>query len=418
MCQPPCDGHEGAFAPSANPTYLSAGFHTFTSFTIPAGSVVYVTGGATLDLCVTGHVEIDGTLDLSGGPGTEAIIASASTQQGRAGSGGNTGTPTSAAQPMFNCQFIAGVPGANGAAVTGSAGSCTVMRNTMCDMGSPLISASTPATYGGGAGIFSGYRAYGSGGGGYGGGAPGALGRAYPGEQDCTGTTGGGGATAGAGGNGGSMIYNGANGVLGQTQCPGVAPGVPAAYVGGGGGGSIGTASASDLAVLSTFYPGSGGGGGSADYLNRPAFGGTSGGGGGGGALRIRTAADIAISGQVLANGGGGGDSNIGTPMGAGCDPQPGSAGGGGSGGVIYLSAPTIRVAPSATVSAVGGMGGAQSVFANGGAGGGGGLGRIRLSVTPSSCMLAGTFTPPLAAGCAPTAPAVAGSTFIGVYPN
>ncbi|MEZ4392263.1 MAG: hypothetical protein R3A48_14315 [Polyangiales bacterium] len=53
-------------------------------------------------------------------------------------------------------------------------------------------------------------------------------------------------------------------------------PQVPAAYVGGSGGGSIGAAAAADLAANTTFQPGSGGGSGSADYLSRPAFGGTS----------------------------------------------------------------------------------------------------------------------------------------------
>jgi hypothetical protein len=123
-------------------------------------------------------------------------------------------------------------------------------------------------------------------------------------------------------------------------------PGIPAAWVGGGGGGSIGALAANDLAVTSTFYPGSGGGGGSADFLNRPAFGGTSGGGGGGGALRVWSATSIVVNGRVLADGGEGGDANIGTGRNAGCDPQPGAAGGGGSGGVIFLRAPSLTVGP------------------------------------------------------------------------
>ena len=126
----------------------------------------------------------------------------------------------------------------------------------------------------------------------------------------------------------------------------------------------------------------------------------------------------ITITGQILANGGSGGDAYIGTPMAAGCDPQPGAAGGGGSGGLIYLSAPSIRVTSSAAVSAVGGGGGAQSLFATGGRGGNGGLGRIRISVAPATCTLSGAFSPPLAGGCSPTAPAVPGAAFIGIYPN
>jgi hypothetical protein len=420
-CQSACDGHEGAFAPVVSPTYLPAGFHTFTTVDVPAGAVVYVTGGgaasATLDICATGHIQIDGTIDLSGGAGTESIIASTSTQQGRAGTGGITGTPMSAMQPTFSCAFIGGVSGSNGPAVSGTTGTCMPLSGATCDGSMPTIFASTSATYGGGAGVFTGYRAYGAGGGGYGGGAPGALGVAFPGQTDCSGASAGGGAVMGTGGLGGAF-YGGGSGRLGQTQCAGMGGGVPAAYVGGGGGGSIGAAAASDLAVLSTFYAGSGGGGGSADYEGRPAFGGTSGGGGGGGALRLSTTADIVITGSLLANGGSGGDAYIGTPAGAGCDPQPGAAGGGGSGGLIYLSAPAITVAPGATVSAVGGSGGAPSVFASGGGGGGGGAGRIRLSVTAATCSLGGTFTPPLLAGCAPTTPAAPAHTYVGDYPN
>jgi hypothetical protein len=169
--------------------------------------------------------------------------------------------------------------------------------------------------------------------------------------------------------------------------------------------------------VTTTFQTGSAGGGGSADYLDRPVFGGTSGGGGGGGALKLETPATITITGQLLANGGIGGDSVIGTPA-PDCNPQPGAAGGGGSGGVIYLSAPSITVTATATISAVGGAGGAQSEFATGGAGGLGGLGRIRLSVAPSTCTLSPAFNPPLASGCAATPGGTTGAAYVGVYPN
>ena len=194
-------------------------------------------------------------------------------------------------------------------------------------------------------------------------------------------------------------------------------PGVPPAYVGGGGGGSIGTLAVKDLGVFTTFRTGSSGGGGSADYLNRPVFGGTSGGGGGGGALRLSSLVSITINGQVLANGGAGGDAFIGNGANANCDPQPGAAGGGGSGGLIYIAAPTVTVGNAATISATGGPGGAESLFATGGGGGDGGLGRVRLSVDPASCMLAGSFNPPLTAGCMPTA-GTPGFAYIGTYPN
>ena len=416
-----CVAEEGAFDPTVNPTYLSPGVHNFTTINVPAGVTVYVAGAGpasgTLDLHATGAITIDGTIDVSGGPGTQNTITSQSTQSGRAGGGGFTGEPYATAVLSAACQFVAGNPGSLGLAISGSSGSCTVGSSTVCDtIDSPSseVFAAPPAQYGGGAGVFTGFRAYGSGGGGPAGGGPGSAGAAYPGEPDCGGVTGGGGATNGGGGSGGGGAYDGTAGLLGQTQCTGV-QGAPAAFVGGGGGGSIGAAAAVDLAVATTFQTGSGGGGASADYLNRPVFGGTSGGGGGGGALRLATPATITVTGMLLANGGEGGDSVIGTPQ-PNCDPQPGAGGGGGSGGVIYLSAPSITVSPSATISAQGGQGGAQSEFATGGQGGTGGLGRIRVSVDPASCTLSGSFNPALQAGCNPVG--AAGFAYVGVYPN
>ena len=67
-----------------NPTYLSPGSHSYTTINIPAGVTVYVAGAGaasgTLTLQATGAVVIDGTIDLSGGPGTEDTISSSSTQ--------------------------------------------------------------------------------------------------------------------------------------------------------------------------------------------------------------------------------------------------------------------------------------------------------------------------------------------------
>lgn len=424
-CQRASNGSEGAFLPLANPTYLSPGVHQFTTITVPAGSVVYVAGAGaqagTLDLRATGRIQIDGTIDVSGGPGSQAVVASRSTQQGQAGTGGYTGELRSAALPTRSCEFATGATGPNGPAVMGTSGNCAVVASTAClarGSDSVFIFAAAPAQFGGGAGVFTGYRAYGSGGGGYAGGGGGALGAAFVGQRDCNGVTAGGGAASGSGGRAMSAAaYDGRDGVLGQSQCDAVMAGVARAWVGGGAGGSIGSAAAADLAVSSSFYAGSGGGGGSADYLQRPAFGGTSGGGGGGGVLRLWSETDMVVNGRLLANGGAGGDAYLGTPVGAGCDPQPGAAGGGGSGGLIYLVAPSITAGATATVSASGGRGGDASVFATGGGGGAGGLGRIRVSVTPTTCALAGTFTPALATGCTP-APATPGRAFLAPYPN
>ncbi|APR78421.1 Hypothetical protein A7982_03768 [Minicystis rosea] len=417
-----CATNEGAFNPIVNPTFLAPGVHNFTTINIPAGVTVFVAGpgpaSGTLDLRATGAIVIDGTIDLSGGPGTQNTITSMSTQSGRAGSGGYTGEPYQSATPSSACQFIAGNPGQLGFQLQGTPGTCTILSTSICVSQmdpAALVFTAPPAMFGGGAGVFTGFRGYGSGGGGPAGGAPGAIGPAFGGQQNCSGASGGGGAVAGKGGNAGNATYNGKDGVLGQTQCQGVM-GFPPAYVGGGGGGSIGTQAALDRAVLTTFQTGSGGGGGSADYLNRPVFGGTSGGGGGGGALKLSTPASITIKGQLLANGGVGGDAFIGNGAAAGCDPQPGAAGGGGSGGVIYLSAPSVSVSNGAVISAAGGAGGFGSLFASGGGGGAGGLGRIRLSVSPATCSLSGTFKPPLQAGCG-TANA-AGFAYVGTYPN
>jgi hypothetical protein len=409
-----------------NPTYLSPGVHNFTSINVPAGVTVYVGGAGplsgTLDLHSDGPIVIDGTIDLSGGPGLEDQVMSGNTQLGRAGSGGFTGEPYESGALSSSCAFVAGNPGQLGMGVQGSAGTCPVISTTVCTMmGDPvaLLWTSPVAQFGGGAGVFTGYRAYGSGGGGPAGGAPGALcppymNTAQGNESDCQGVSGGGGAINGNGGVSGIAIYNGQAGMSGQTQCAGLFPGVPPACVGGGGGGSIGAAAAMDLGVFNTFQTGSGGGGGSADYLNRPVFGGTSGGGGGGGALRLSSPMSISVTGQLLANGGIGGGADNGVGMNAGCDPQPGAAGGGGSGGVIYLSSPSVTVTGS--VSAVGGVGGLGSQHATGGAGGAGGLGRVRISAMPGTCTLTGAFNPPLVAGCAPANKA--GATYIGVYPN
>jgi hypothetical protein len=411
---------EGPFDPVVNPTYLTPGLHLFTTIHVPAGVVVYVAGAGpasgTLDLRATGDITIDGTIDVSGGPGSQSTVTSQNTTEGRAGSGGYSGELRTAA-PSAACAGVVGNGGLNGTGPQGSAGTC-VAGPTACGGAIPTPFAALQAAFGGGAGVFTGFRAYGSGGGGPAGGAPGALGAPYPNEADCSGAAGGGGATNGAGGKAMAVAYDGADGTLGQTQCLGTTAGVPPAYVGGGGGGSIGFAAANDLPVAATFQVGSGGGGGSADYLDRPFAGGTSGGGGGGGALRLSTPTAIVVGGQLRANGGDGADAFIGNGVAANCDPQPGAAGGGGSGGVIYMRAPSIAVGGSAIISAVGGAGGAASLLATGGGGGDGGPGRIRLSVDPAICTLSGTFNPPLASSCTPTNPPVAGSVYVGVYPN
>jgi hypothetical protein len=112
----------------------------------------------------------------------------------------------------------------------------------MCitDTTTRLMMAAPVAHFGGGSGVFNGVRAYGAGGGGYAAGGPGNLGALFAGQLGCSGVTGGGGAGPGSGGRAAVMgplaVYNGGDGALGQTQCPGARPGIMAAWVGGGGG--------------------------------------------------------------------------------------------------------------------------------------------------------------------------------------
>ena len=388
---------------------------------------VYVAGpgldSGTLDLHSTGDILIDGIIDVSGGPGTQNSITSESTQMGHAGSGGYTGEPYQSAVQSAACSVHRRQ---RRPARARDAGHARLVQRPLDDGlhvnqsdPSALLFTSPVAQYGGGGGrLPRATRAYGSGGGGRAGGAPGALGPAYPGEDGCSGASG----RRRRRQRPRRRRRRRALRWTGRHPRPNAVPRhqprrslrrtwAAAAAA------SIGALAVADLAVSTTFQTGSGGGGGSADYLNRPVFGGTSGGGGAGGALRLSTPATITITGMLLANGGPGGDANTGIGSNANCDPQPGAAGGGGSGGVIYLSAPSLTVGSAATIMAAGGGGGGGSEFATGGAGGKGGLGRIRMSVG-ASCSLSGTFNPPLANGCNATAGGVRGKTFIGAFPN
>src|SRR6185436_630311 len=72
---PPFDygnGSEGAFTAPTGTSYLS-GIHNYTSFTIPAGSTVNVTGSTPLIIKCTGTVTINGTLAALGGLGGNTL---------------------------------------------------------------------------------------------------------------------------------------------------------------------------------------------------------------------------------------------------------------------------------------------------------------------------------------------------------
>ncbi len=348
---------------------LAPGIHQYTTIHVHAGARLTTSGTGILELRASGDVIIDGVVDVSGAPG------------GTAGSycygagGGATGNPlgVGSVASRTECPTVAG--GGDGA--PGGGGGCV-----------------PGGQFGGGAAGY--WSAGGAGGGGFAGGGggasdPGTIG--FDGASISGATVGGHGVMngAGTGGEPGRGVYSGLDGARHTASGS------------GGGGGSIGAPAASDLAVATTFQPGSGGGGGGgASYTGYPFGGG--GGGGGGGALRITSLTRIVVSstGAVRADGGaGGGGGGLG-------------GGGGGSGGVVYLAAPSLDI--RGRVSASGGAGGPP---ATGGAlGGAGGLGRIRLSVLPDQCTLFGTWSPALVSGCTPTRIApVAGRVYIDTYP-
>jgi hypothetical protein len=373
----PSNGSEGVFAPTAD-VVISPGIHQYSTINIPMGVTVTVSGTGVLELRAQGAIRIAGTVNLSGADGRIAVGVFGS-------GGGGTGTPS-----------VRGMDGASGVCPTGGPGGTGVagrqVGNGTCGeaLGSP------GGQFGGGAGAA--YRGSGGGGGGYAGGAGGGTSLSAGGAGASMNGVGGASSTQpGAGGQADGGSYAGA---VGGSNTPGAT---------GGGGGSIGRAAIDDLAVASTFQPGSGGGGGAGRTTapNIPPVDlivGGSGGGGGGGALRIASpvSIDIASTGVLRADGGAGGSTN----------DLPAGGGGGGSGGVVFLSAPVMHVA--GTVSSVGGAGGGPSA-----PGGAGGRGRIRISVTEASCALTGTFSPPLSAGCgASVGIGTPDFAFVGAFPN
>lgn len=368
----PSNGSEGAFAPAAN-VMLTPGVHHFTTIDIPAGVIVTTSGAGTLELRAQGAVVIAGTIDLSGAPGHLA-------DNTLGAGGGATGNPT--------------LQGANGAAgVCATPGPGGQGGNGAGTAACPNLGG---ASGGGAGGAYQGGS--GGGGGGFAGGAGGGNGT----------NAGGSGASMGGGVGGVGSTTPGVGG-QGTGTYAGGAGGTNSLGASGGGGGSIGATAIGDLAVATTFQPGSGGGGGGARVAppnipppNVTVCGG--GGGGGGGALRVSSPVSIGIvSGAALHADGGAGGGTV---------TFPGGGGGGGSGGVIYLAAPAITIAGN--VSALGGASGGPSA-----PGGVGGLGRIRLSVDPAQCTVTGTLAPSFTASCVATAGGgTAERVYVGVYPQ
>ena len=372
-----CTDATEAFEPTEAMVELPAGRHAFTSIHIPVGTTVVTTNTGLLELCSDGDVRIEGTIDLSGAEGGAPGLWTAA--------GGTTGDPrvVPTGGTLGQCHF----PGGGG---TGAEGGDAPLQAD-CNVGL-ADHQGLGGTFGGGAGAMGRTFPGGGGGGGYAGGGGGSGLSGHDGGEGASflGDVGGAGGTLCSGGMGGESpgAYAGGPGEMGE-DCD--------LQGGGGGGGAIGASAVADLAVTTTFRPGSagGGGGGGSGFSGQPG----GGGGGAGGALRIASPTRITItgSGVIRVDGGDGG-------------PAMAAGGGGGSGGVVYLAAPTIE--NSGLVSAVGGDGGTG--VAEGGAGG---LGRIRLSVL--ECSLFGTFNPPLpGAVCMPDDTPTNERVYVGTYPN
>lgn len=303
------DGRDGDFAPTRD-VVLASGVHRFRTITVPAGVTVRTTEGGVLDLRATGDVRVAGTIDLSGGDGEGAspLAAGGSTASAPRGAAGSQGAGPAGGGGRRDADGSGPAPGRRGA------------PRAFCShqSGQSAGASCWPATT-----------------------SLADVSDAYRGDSDvrCL-----------------HCLPPGYQGHLCEVEPEG-----------GGGGGSIGQRAVLDLAVASTFAPGSGGGASGND--------GGGAGGAGGGALRLSSATRIALdaSAALLARGGRGGV------------PE----GGPGSGGVIVLAAPEVRAAAGAIVSAAGG--------------GTNGLGRIRVTADAARCALAGSFVPPLRDGCAAT---------------
>ncbi len=379
-------------------TTVSSGTYRYASVRIAAGATLRVRAPGVLDLRARGPIEVLGTIDLSGGRGGDNARTDLRCEGGNGG-GGDTGVAVAAPNGL------AGTCRAPGASGQGTAGSDARHVWGACGTGS---------SFGGGAGggavgptiIEAGGG--GGGGGGFGGGAGGGgFGNAADsgaGGGDGSGTTSSGGASTpvqGGGNPGNVRVAAGAtfyNGQAGLTAAPNRGGG-------GGGGGSIGYFAAVDPFMITTFRVGSGGGGGGGYGASvfdgatevrcaQAGVSGGAGGGGGGGALRLAsaTAIRVAASGALLVRGGAGGNAVVFHTVGG--QQGGGGAGGGGSGGAIAIVSPVVVI--DGVVDTVGGVGGRPVGPSSGFSGGAGGMGRVRVSVLPTRCSLAGTWVPQL----------------------
>ncbi len=255
-------GANGAYAPSSSTT-LAGGTYNFTTFNIPNGVTITVTGSSPLIIYCTGAVTIDGLLTANGGNGANGVTYV---------NGGIGGTG------------VAG--GGNGGAGTFASGSGPLNGVSGSGMGS---AGTAGGGWSGGGG--AGYSAVGSSSGGVGGFGGPAYGAAAITGND-----------AGSGGGGGSGGYDcGAGG-------------------GGGGGGYI-YISAPSITISATGGIGARGGNGGSDGTGN-----CGGGGGGSGGSVFLSALTMTHNGTITVAGGTGGASNVpGNPYyGTGANGAPG----------------------------------------------------------------------------------------------
>lgn len=240
-------GVDGAYAPSSSTT-LAGGTYNYTSFTIPAGVTITVTGASPLVIYSEGAVNIDGTLNANGANGINGVTFSNGGAGGLGVAGGGNGGAGSFSSPSGPITGVAG---------TGQGG-----LNTQ------------GAGWSGGGG--AGYAAVGASSGGVGGFGGPAYGTAPISGVD-----------AGSGGGGGSGGYDcGAGG-------------------GGGGGGYISMSAPSITISASGVISANGGNGGSDGTGN------CGGGGGGSGGSIWLSAPSMTHNGVISATGGLGGISTL-----------------------------------------------------------------------------------------------------------
>lgn len=256
-------GVDGAYSATTNST-LPGGTYNFTSFTIDPGVVVSVTGTAPLEIYCQGAMNINGTLSVNGGNGTDGIVSVGAGVGGLGvaggGNGGDGNYSTSTGQLPGNDGTNTGGTGTAGMGWSGGggAGYATAGQASGGATGgfagaaygtTDLMILTSGSGGGGGSGGFS----CGSGGGGAGGGiiilhapsiyiAAGGLITANGGDggSDGTGNCGGGGA-----GSGGTiwiettaLSNNGSISAIGGLGGASAIPGAP--YYGVGGNGSDG----------------------------------------------------------------------------------------------------------------------------------------------------------------------------------